>query len=442
MYFSNKKYNFFNTINKKVLPCCILISIIPSLLYIPLVASAQPFLPETDPEAQAEIDLLLQQNSQPTRFNFFDADNDGVDDQIDPDGGTGQIRDLDRDGISDYIDRDGGSNLGPRDETPSNLRFNEGINPLYPAKNQPNEISFEGLGIDTASCIGALMATRLAQTALASAQETSERLANSAWIGEMWSFFLGGSAAGASAGSQLNTSGPTEQKTKEAGFDIAGIPIAPSMDGLAFCAKHITIAYLQASIIKWANEAFDGAAAYVDDLEATINDVANLAFTQTIGEVNICAHLRGSVDLSLLSDLLRSKTKTQGIGKCTVTYDREFQAVLDGNLFNYNDFDNIYSNPMNNTLGAYLETYSRNQTLRNTYEENLKTELGWSKGWWPWKDENGRTLTPGAVIEDKILSILRIDTDNLVIADEVDELLFTIFNQLIKVNLQDTLSRN
>lgn len=366
------------------------------------------------------------------------------------------------------------------------IELRDGINPLFPTKNSPDNVNTEGLVTDGLSCILAISATRLASAALSFGQEIAERTANGVWQdklaekiaaasgdggfgglggivgGAVGSVVPGagtiiGSAVGNAVGGVVNsavstvsnaataatdistvkTTGSTQLEIKEAGFDIFGIPAGPSLDGIEFCAKNLFIAYLQASIIEWVNNASDKGAAFVEDLEKTINDVANIAYEEAIGEITLCAHVRANVELSALSRLLRSKDTPERSG-CTVELDQEFNLMLQGEAFDYGRFYRLTNDPGGNSMNAFIEFDNQFEGLRKKYEDNLLVELGWSNGFWPWKVD-GRTLTPGQVVEQKLYNALSLNTDNLVIADEMDELIFIIFNQLIKVQLQNSI---
>lgn len=345
--------------------------------------------------------------------------------------------------------------------------YRDGINPLYPAKGTPNEVNLESLGIDLLSCIGALAVVGLAHQAIDTVKETGERTADAEWrtsvVGTLGTIIAasnsggfvpvvggvagGGAVAAAAAaisattilGPQIDSSGSTQLESKEAGFDVFGLNIGPSKDGIAFCSKQIFIAYLQASIIDWVNNAFNEAAVWVEDLEQTLNDAANIAFKEAIGEVTLCANVKLNVELSALANLLRTERAPERKG-CTVSFDRTYNLILTGQAFDYNRFYNITNDPSASAIGGYLGVESRFTTLRNKYEKVVLTELDWFDGFWPWKDQYGRTLTPGNVIEQKIMKVISWNEDNLILADEMDELIFMIFNQLIKVNLSDSLS--
>lgn len=325
-----------------------------------------------------------------------------------------------------------------RDNISGTVDGRRGINSLYPAKGTPNEVNLESLGVDAASCLGALMATILVRNAINLISDLGEGAEDSSWMGKFYAFIFGG-GANVSGRATVKVTGNGDIEAKEVSRELFGIPFFPNDDGIAFCAKNILIAYIQATIIEWANTAFNDAAVFVEDLESTLNEVANIAYRKAIGEVTICANVRANVELSALANLLRSERAPQQKG-CTVSFDRNYYAIMEGRAFNYYDFYKITNDPAASAIGANLAVADRFHTLRNQYERNLLEELGWSNGFWPWKDQYGRTLTPGQVVENKIHKLINLSTDNLVIADEVDEIIFTIFNQLIKVNLSDSLS--
>jgi hypothetical protein len=217
-------------------------------------------------------------------------------------------------------------------------------------------------------------------------------------------------------------------------LDVFDVPVFPGDDDIAFCAQNLAYAYLTATVTKWVNEGFNDAAVYVEDLASTISQVYEKSYNQAIREVNICTNFKASVKLAVDLEFLKTQAVPPRSG-CTITIaeDVEFRGLLTGESFSYDIFEKTYSDPSNNGMGGYLLTNSLATKMAENNKENVMTELDWSRGYWPFKDSQGKVVTPGQVISEQITKVLSMNTDHQMdSATELDRVLFMIYNQLIK----------
>jgi hypothetical protein len=325
--------------------------------------------------------------------------------------------------------------------TPSTAQSG-GVPLLYPVK-PPNNVSLDNISLDFVSCIGASMAVSATQIPLKILDQLGTYLgtAISDTIQGLASFWTIGSAG---AAGKLGGVGFDYTKTVESwdnvGTEIASIQIIPGGDQVAWCLKNIFIGYLTGTVVKWVNEAANEAGAYIRDWEAYVNNIANLSFQKAVGEANVCVDIKGSVNLSALTNWLQSGVGNYPKNRCTITFDQDYEFMLKGNAFNYDSFYNLYANPNNNFLGATLLVNSAAESNMSRAEDKYRTELNWSNGYINWTDENGKIITPGQVIEQKIYSALNMKDQNTIMADTWDEIMFLLYNQIIKSNLSDVLS--
>ncbi len=316
-------------------------------------------------------------------------------------------------------------------------QYENGLSGLYPTKLPDTSNGIEDIAIDFTSCIASIYAVNLIKIPIRAVQKILSSIGQG--VGDMavgsgfWTLGTGSLAAAPIAEKRTVED---EKKVEETGVTLMGVQIFPAMQSVAFCAKNMLIAYITATVEKWVAEAFAGAATFVEDLQADFNDIMNIAFEEAIGEINVCVHLRATVDLSALANALRLKPAAPP-NRCTFVFDQHAKFMLEGKVFDFDNFESMYLNPNNNVMGAFLAVDSVYNTKYNNYKEKHIIELNWGNGVLPWKDDKGRTVTPGQFVMSKIQKILNKNLDTLSFANEWDEVMFIITNQIIKTNLQD-----
>ena len=152
------------------------------------------------------------------------------------------------------------------------------------------------------------------------------------------------------------------------------------------------------------------------------------AFLSGVAGVYIC-------DPSFLQLLmgLQTKKSIHDKYKCTLTI-----AGANLDAF-YNDFSKggwlTYEQSLagQNNPGGFIIKGSADIGNRIARKEtNILAELSWSKGFFGQKDASGKTLTPGAVVQERLGKSLNSDVAQLELADEFDELLGAVLDQLGK----------
>ncbi len=309
------------------------------------------------------------------------------------------------------------------------------MNLLYPG-SLPNNTNIADLEYvtDFASCIMGIMVVKYANVAIHAVAklgyDVQEAIAGATKGSSSWHHGL------------LNVlfSGFSQEKVTNAkanvthyGVDVFEIPVMPALEDMAFCAKNVLFAYISASVVKWVNEAVNGAAAWVESLSDQLTNVYALSYRKAIGEVNLCVDIelavRVGIDLSFL--------KTQPLpprGGCTISIAErhKLELMYKEGVYDPNLFAKVYSNPNNNAMGGFMLVDAAANTNAAWNEKTLLEELGWNNGFWPFKDQHGRTVTPGRFIEDKVINALNLETDHSFFANEWDRVIFMITNQIAK----------
>lgn len=264
-------------------------------------------------------------------------------------------------------------------------------------------------------------------------------------------------------------------EAKETGLSLFGIPILPSWDAIGYCIINTMIAYISESTIRWINSGFKGNPAFIENFDQFFEDLANrqvAIFLGTIASTDfLCGDLKVGVQRNILdrynnnyyNDYSRTGS-TRGYGACT--FDERFgsgnyssggSSVGGQNPISLAAYTNgdrtasvqggwealaMVARPENNTFGATIQANSELNRKIESVTESAKTEvIDVNKGNLSKKDARGNVVTPGSVIEGRLNKALDIPSDRLNIADEFNEVVTALVNQLIKVALDETLGR-
>lgn len=210
--------------------------------------------------------------------------------------------------------------------------------------------------------------------------------------------------------------------------------LAPSLDSIGYCMLNSTIQYISEATIKWINSGFDGNPVFVDDPTRIFKDLKEDtldAFVDSFGNGILCKNFDVDVRLSLV-------IKERAKNKYNCTYDRAI-ANLQNEPFSFEVFAEVIQNPMSNRIGAFLTLDAEYLAIKDERNDTLTKELNWGRGYLSWKDKSGKTVTPGTVVEGLTEQYLKLPSERLILADEFDEVLNALIDQLIKVAVQETL---
>lgn len=229
------------------------------------------------------------------------------------------------------------------------------------------------------------------------------------------------------------------------------VPMVPGMDTIAYCLINSLIIGLSDATIEWINGGFEGKPVFVDDPSKFFQDVADRemsVFLTNLADGALCKEFGLDVKLAIINQ----QTSQRG-GWCTLDRAKEnIQKTISGERFSFDVFDQMVDNPSNTPVGAYLILDGQLRT--NIYEEaaELSQELEWGNGYFSWKNceevepVNGvkqepicKTVTPGHVVQSQTLGRLGLAEERMVLADEFNEILTALVNQLIKIGAQEIL---
>jgi hypothetical protein len=212
-----------------------------------------------------------------------------------------------------------------------------------------------------------------------------------------------------------------------------------SWDSLGYCAINSIIEALGAATVAWINSGFQGNPVFVDNPTQFFADIADIEAGGFLNEISngfLCSPIRNIVRLNLANQY-NNQIGMQG--QCTFTsVSGNMEQFLSGDTFSWADWISYTQTPYNNPFGA---TIYGSIELDQRIAQSLgvqSTLLDWGRGFLSFKDpETGKISSPGAVIEGQINQRLFNGESRLNIADEFDEIVNALVNQLIKVAINE-----
>lgn len=226
------------------------------------------------------------------------------------------------------------------------------------------------------------------------------------------------------------------------------------LDAVAWMIANLIINRISASTVNWINSGFKGSPAFITNPAAYFQELGDGIAGQFIFKnpnLNfLCGPISGRIKIALSSNYRGNDIRWQ----CTL-------SDVSGNMEDFiNDFDKggwdkffrLTQDSQNNPIGAYIQAEGElaRQIAKKTDETNK--ELSWGKGFFSTKkctlygpdifDEvTGETLkgecvregieTPGDVVSTQLNNVLGIGGQKLAVADEFNEIVSALLNQLI-----------
>jgi hypothetical protein len=214
------------------------------------------------------------------------------------------------------------------------------------------------------------------------------------------------------------------------------LDIIPAMDAIAYCLVNEVIRYVADSTITWIEGGFEGKPVYVSDTNKLFQDILSQELDGTINEIGngiLCEEFQVNIQLSLLES-----KRDRLLPVCT--WDRAKDNVsnfINNDTFNFDLWERYTLNPNNNPLGAYLKSSIVANDRIDSKEKRILLELDWGNGFWSWQGANGSVTTPGSIVQSKVERALNLPEDRLVLADEFNEVITVLVNELIKTAVHE-----
>jgi hypothetical protein len=223
-------------------------------------------------------------------------------------------------------------------------------------------------------------------------------------------------------------------------FGAVGLP---AKNALFWCVLNVVLEEVLVATTEWVNTGFEGNPAFVDDPEQFFRDVADYEAGRVLSELSndfLCSPFSVNVRIGLLKRYTRLNNSS-----CTLSEIGEnFQGFIDGEFGEdgWKKWFQLTQTPQNTPTGAFLLASDLLFTRISAERGAVNVELGWNSGWLSTKDfanGTGETITPGHITQQAFSDITGIPYDRLALADEFDQLITALFNQLIKVSLDEVL---
>jgi len=221
------------------------------------------------------------------------------------------------------------------------------------------------------------------------------------------------------------------------------------LDGIAWTIAKTMLSSMVRSLINWVNSGFQGSPAFVTDLKQTLLDAVDQAageFIRSLGDVGefICSPFKLDVQAALAINYSQARTgMPSGPDKnlCRISdIGSNIENFFSGIENDWNTWFQVTSNAQNTPVGAYLEAEAKLNAKLINERGNTLAEVSWGNGFLSQKlcqAVEGKSTsqctitTPGRVISEALTFSTSVGPRTLIEADEINELVGALLNQLI-----------
>ncbi len=221
------------------------------------------------------------------------------------------------------------------------------------------------------------------------------------------------------------------------------------LDGIGWAIAKQMVSNLTRSLINWINSGFQGSPAYIGDFKQLLLDSLDQVageYIRSLGGIGefICSPFQLDVQAALNIGYAQARSGMPSgpdQNLCTVTgIVSNIENFLQGTADNWGQWLQVTSNPQNLPYGAYLEAEAKlNIRLRNEAGQEIEV-ASWGDGFLSKKicqaiegtdREDCRITTPGQVISEALTFQLSTGPRSLIEADEINELIGALLNQIV-----------
>lgn len=216
-------------------------------------------------------------------------------------------------------------------------------------------------------------------------------------------------------------------------------------DGIASEIRGLILRQITSSIVQWINTGFQGSPAFVTDLEGFLIDTADQVAGRFIQRSELFGFICDPFELDVRIALeLQYQATIEDEVQCTFTESiGNIQNFVNGTFAEggWVGWFELTQRPQNTPVGSAIVLSLERDAQIRTAQKNAEKELDWGNGTFPKKvcefvegeiTEDGacKVTMPGAYIQEQLNSALSLGTDELVVADEINEILGALFAQL------------
>lgn len=241
-----------------------------------------------------------------------------------------------------------------------------------------------------------------------------------------------------------DTSGPSVfQQIKES-----------SLDGAAKAAARMIIQQMVSDTINWINSGFQGSPAFVENLDRYLLGIADqvaVDFLESQGFGFLCEPFQLDVRVAVATQYNNSgRNPGEFTPQCTLEdVGDNIEGFLDGSFSQggWGSWLELTQGSTNDPNKAMFEAQLALDAAIRDAEGNAITELDWGKGFLSFKvcadtevasgaQRDCNIVTPGQTIADQLNSALNVGRDELITADEINEIIGALLSQLARQALQ------
>jgi hypothetical protein len=226
------------------------------------------------------------------------------------------------------------------------------------------------------------------------------------------------------------------------------------LDGIAFAVARLLIQSMVQSILTWINSGFQGSPAFITDLQAYLRSVADQVvsdFIQGSELAFLCDPFKLDVRIAVATQY--NTAQRDGYqAQCTFDdIENNIQGFLQGDFTQggWTNWFHLTQGATNDPNRAYFEASMQlDASIRNAQGEEVQL-LEFGDGFLSFRVcsdtqaqsgavQNCTITTPGRVIADQVNSALNVGRDQLITADEINEIIGALLAQLAQQALTGT----
>ena len=266
------------------------------------------------------------------------------------------------------------------------------------------------------------------------------------------------------------------QKTYAQYVDVSNAVKEYVADTIVFTIINTVLSKLTASTVNWINSGFEGNPGYVTDPKQFFLDVGDRVASDVLSSTalnNLCSPFKAQVRLALVKNYINdNQNYACTLSKVKDNYDQFTQDFSKGG---WEGWFEVTQNNQNNPYGAYLDAKNQLSIQVGTEKETKQKELEQGQGflsvekcksnakkWTQAEIDDARkreaagsvrfgvgvipdspgcsssekeTVTPGSLVQSQLTKVFGEGVSRLGAADEVDEIIGALLNQLISKTL-------
>ena len=205
-----------------------------------------------------------------------------------------------------------------------------------------------------------------------------------------------------------------------------------TLDGIAWALINMIIQQMIKSVTRWVASGFAGSPAFVTDLKGFMMSIGDKVAGQYIAKYvpMLCTPFQLNIKIALMAQYQNSTRPTT---KCTLTGSiANMRSFANGSFQTggWAQWFNVALVPNNNPYSAAMNAQlDMEASIRGAQGQEMNL-LKFGQGFFS-KKKNGEVVNPGKVIETSLNNSLDLTNKRIAVADEINELIATLFSTLV-----------